>query len=70
MQSRTTLLVTCSTVFLAQLGMSIYLPEMARHLTADTSQVSWGLAMLSLLCTLLALGAMLCVMRSPGRKRA
>lgn len=73
MQSRTTLLVTCSTVFLAQLGMSIYLPalqEMARHLTADTSQVSWGLAVLSLLCTLLALGAMLCVMRAPGRKRA
>ena len=47
MKSRTTLLVTCSTVFLAQLGMSIYLPalpEMARHLSADASQVSWGLA--------------------------
>jgi MFS family permease len=45
--SSTTLLVTCSTVFLAQLGMSIYLPalpEMARHLSADASQVSWGLA--------------------------
>lgn len=47
MKSTTTLLVTCSTVFLAQLGMSIYLPalpEMARHLSADASQVSWGLA--------------------------
>lgn len=47
MKSRTTLLVTCSTVFLAQLGMSIYLPalpEMARHLSAEASQVSWGLA--------------------------
>ncbi|RON55108.1 MFS transporter [Pseudomonas frederiksbergensis] len=47
MNSRTTLLVTCSTVFLAQLGMSIYLPalpEMARHLSADAAQVSWGLA--------------------------
>jgi MFS family permease len=47
LKSSTTLLVTCSTVFLAQLGMSIYLPalpEMARHLSADASQVSWGLA--------------------------
>jgi predicted MFS family arabinose efflux permease len=47
MKSRTTLLVTCSTVFLAQLGMSIYLPalpEMARHLSAEASQLSWGLA--------------------------
>lgn len=47
MKSSTTLLVTCSTVFLAQLGMSIYLPalpEIARHLSADASQVSWGLA--------------------------
>ncbi|MHC8321872.1 multidrug effflux MFS transporter [Pseudomonas sp. GB2N2] len=47
MKSTTTLLVTCSTVFLAQLGMSIYLPalpEMARHLSTDASQVSWGLA--------------------------
>ncbi|KAI2687486.1 multidrug effflux MFS transporter [Pseudomonas sp. TNT3] len=47
MKSSTTLLVTCSTVFLAQLGMSIYLPalpEMARYLSADASQVSWGLA--------------------------
>ena len=47
MKSRTTLLVTCSTVFLAQLGMSIYLPalpEIARHLSAEASQVSWGLA--------------------------
>ncbi|MET0613186.1 MAG: MFS transporter [Pseudomonas caspiana] len=47
MKSTTTLLVTCSTVFLAQLGMSIYLPalpEMARYLSADASQVSWGLA--------------------------
>lgn len=47
MKSTTTLLVTCSTVFLAQLGMSIYLPalpEIARHLSAEASQVSWGLA--------------------------
>ena len=47
MKSSTTLLVTCSTVFLAQLGMSIYLPalpEIARHLSADASRVSWGLA--------------------------
>lgn len=47
MKSSTTLLVTCSTVFLAQLGMSIYLPalpEMARHLSAEAAQVSWGLA--------------------------
>ncbi|MDI3275713.1 MFS transporter [Pseudomonas sp. MDT1-16] len=47
MKSSTTLLVTCSTVFLAQLGMSIYLPalpEMARDLSSDASQVSWGLA--------------------------
>jgi Bcr/CflA subfamily drug resistance transporter len=47
MKSSTTLLVTCSTVFLAQLGMSIYLPalpEIARHLSVDASQVSWGLA--------------------------
>ncbi|MFJ7109272.1 MFS transporter [Pseudomonas sp. NPDC098740] len=47
MKSSTTLLVTCCTVFLAQLGMSIYLPalpEIARDLSADASQVSWGLA--------------------------
>ena len=47
MKSSTTLLVTCCTVFLAQLGMSIYLPalpEMARYLSAEASQVSWGLA--------------------------
>ncbi|MGF6114106.1 MFS transporter [Pseudomonas sp. ADAK2] len=47
MKNSTTLLVTCSTVFLAQLGMSIYLPalpEIARYLSADASQVSWGLA--------------------------
>jgi Bcr/CflA subfamily drug resistance transporter len=47
MKSSTTLLVTCCTVFLAQLGMSIYLPalpDMARDLSADASQVSWGLA--------------------------
>ncbi|MHC8335341.1 MFS transporter [Pseudomonas sp. LB3P25] len=47
MKSSTTLLVTCCTVFLAQLGMSIYLPAlpvMARDLSADASQVSWGLA--------------------------
>ncbi|KAA0973961.1 multidrug effflux MFS transporter [Pseudomonas sp. ANT_H12B] len=47
MKSSTTFLVTCSTVFLAQLGMSIYLPalpDIARDLSADASQVSWGLA--------------------------
>lgn len=47
MKSSTTLLVTCSTVFLAQLGMSIYLPalpDIARDLSADASHVSWGLA--------------------------
>jgi hypothetical protein len=38
MKSSTTLLITCCTVFLAQLGMSIYLsalPDIARDLTAD-----------------------------------
>ncbi|MGH8388432.1 MAG: MFS transporter [Pseudomonas sp.] len=48
MKSSTTLLITCSTVFLAQLGMSIYLPalpEMARSLSTDASHVAWGLAM-------------------------
>ena len=47
MKSSTTLLITCSTVFLAQLGMSIYLPalpEIARNVSAEASQVSWGLA--------------------------
>lgn len=47
MKSSTTLLVTCCTVFLAQLGMSIYLPalpEIARELAVESSQVSWGLA--------------------------
>lgn len=47
MKSSTTLLITCCTVFLAQLGMSIYLPalpEIALALSADASQVSWGLA--------------------------
>lgn len=47
MKNRTTLIVTCTTVFLAQLGMSIYLPalpDMARHLEADASRVSWGLS--------------------------
>jgi MFS family permease len=47
MKNTTTLLVTCSTVFLAQLGMSIYLtalPEIARYVKADASQASWGLA--------------------------
>lgn len=47
MNSTTTLLITCSTVFLAQLGMSIYLPalpEIARDLSGDASQVAWGLA--------------------------
>lgn len=47
MKNRTTLIVTCSTVFLAQLGMSIYLPalpDIARDLGADASRVSWGLS--------------------------
>lgn len=47
MKSSTTLVITCSTVFLAQLGMSIYLPalpEIARYLNSDASHVSWGLA--------------------------
>ena len=47
MNSRALLLITCSTVFLAQLGMSIYLPAspaIAADLGADPSQVSWGLA--------------------------
>jgi len=47
MKNNTTLLVTCCTVFLAQLGMSIYLPalpEIAHGLAAEASQVSWGLA--------------------------
>ena len=47
MKNRTTLIVTCTTVFLAQLGMSIYLPalpDIARNLGADASRVSWGLS--------------------------
>ncbi|WP_210643255.1 MFS transporter [Pseudomonas sp. Tri1] len=47
MKPRTTLIVTCTTVFLAQLGMSIYLPalpDIARDLGADASRVSWGLS--------------------------
>lgn len=47
MKNRTTLIVTCTTVFLAQLGMSIYLPalpDIARDLGADASRVSWGLS--------------------------
>lgn len=47
MKNRTTLVVTCTTVFLAQLGMSIYLPALpaiARDLGADASHVSWGLS--------------------------
>ncbi|WP_028622208.1 multidrug effflux MFS transporter [Pseudomonas sp. Ant30-3] len=47
MKTSTTLLITCSTVFLAQLGMSIYLPalpEISRDLSGDASQVAWGLA--------------------------
>ncbi|MGD8219656.1 MFS transporter [Pseudomonas thivervalensis] len=47
MNNRTTLVVTCTTVFLAQLGMSIYLPALpaiARDLGADASRVSWGLS--------------------------
>ncbi|ROM79818.1 MFS transporter [Pseudomonas brassicacearum] len=47
MNNRTTLIVTCTTVFLAQLGMSIYLPalpDIAQALGTDASRVSWGLA--------------------------
>ena len=47
MNNRTTLIVTCTTVFLAQLGMSIYLPalpDIAKDLGADASRVSWGLS--------------------------
>ncbi|WP_434571860.1 MFS transporter [Pseudomonas sp. Z3-6] len=47
MKNRTTLIVTCTTVFLAQLGMSIYLPalpDIARDIGADASRVSWGLS--------------------------
>ncbi|UDI94215.1 MULTISPECIES: MFS transporter [Pseudomonas] len=42
------LLITCSTVFLAQLGMSIYLPalpQIAGHLHVDATQVAWGLSL-------------------------
>ncbi|WP_236180960.1 MFS transporter [Pseudomonas sputi] len=42
------LLITCSTVFLAQLGMSIYLPalpQIAGHLQVDAPQVAWGLSL-------------------------
>jgi len=42
-----TLLITCCTVFLAQLGMSIHLPalpDIAGHLRAAPAQVAWGLS--------------------------
>ena len=48
MNSSLILLITCCTVFLAQLGMSIYLPalpQIAGHLQADATQVAWGLAL-------------------------
>ncbi|WP_445179450.1 MFS transporter [Pseudomonas sp. McL0111] len=48
MKPGATLLITCSTVFLAQLGMSIYLPALpaiAEYLNAQPSQVSWGLSL-------------------------
>ncbi|VVM39994.1 MFS transporter [Pseudomonas fluorescens] len=48
MNASVTLLITCSTVFLAQLGMSIYLPavpEIALHLGAEAAKVSWGLSL-------------------------
>jgi predicted MFS family arabinose efflux permease len=48
MNASVTLLITCSTVFLAQLGMSIYLPalpEIALYLDAEPAQVSWGLSL-------------------------
>lgn len=47
MNARATLLITCCTVFLAQLGMSIYLPalpEIAGHLHAESAQAAWGLS--------------------------
>ncbi|MBY8957751.1 MULTISPECIES: MFS transporter [Pseudomonas] len=47
MNASATLLITCCTVFLAQLGMSIYLPalpEIAGHLHAGPAQVAWGLS--------------------------
>lgn len=48
MKPGATLLITCSTVFLAQLGMSIYLPalpQIAEDLRVEPSQVSWGLSL-------------------------
>jgi predicted MFS family arabinose efflux permease len=48
MNASVTLLITCSTVFLAQLGMSLYLPalpEIAHSLQAEPAQVSWGLTL-------------------------
>ncbi|WNZ85687.1 MFS transporter [Pseudomonas sp. P108] len=48
MNASVTLLITCSTVFLAQLGMSIYLPavpEIALYLGAEAAKVSWGLSL-------------------------
>ncbi len=48
MNASVTLLITCCTVFLAQLGMSIYLPalpEIARDLQAQPAQVAWGLSL-------------------------
>lgn len=47
MNDKVLLLVTCSTVFVAQLGMSIYLPavpQIAHDLNASVADVSWGLA--------------------------
>ncbi|RON90166.1 MFS transporter [Pseudomonas fluorescens] len=47
MNARATLLITCCTVFLAQLGMSIYLPalpEIADRLHAEPAHVAWGLS--------------------------
>jgi MFS family permease len=47
MNASATLLITCCTVFLTQLGMSIYLPalpEIAGHLHAGPAQVAWGLS--------------------------
>ncbi|WP_322846194.1 MFS transporter [Pseudomonas sp. B33.4] len=48
MNASVTLLITCSTVFLAQLGMSVYLPalpEIALYLGAEPALVSWGLSL-------------------------
>ncbi|MHC8304699.1 MFS transporter [Pseudomonas sp. PB3P13] len=66
MKTSTTLLITCSTVFLAQLGMSIYLPalpEISRDLSGDASQLAWGLAVY-----LIGMGAPMLLWGSLGQR--